>query len=192
MRSFESGIDPQMLCRCQILKKHIVLRADSEDFPHVIHVIEDVLAEALRFTFGWSKQASQHGQRRGFSGAIVTEQCKNLTFVHFQVDSTNCLLWTELFDEIANLEAFTCRLLSFERVRNLFKVPHINLRGVLIIIEWLVHILIESNPLALTAFAEEVPWLCYSVCRWDYLVQVETDEVVENSIECEPEKSLRN
>ena len=79
-----------------------MLRADSQNLPHLTHPVEDIDAKDLSKASIRFDKTSEHGYGGSLSGTVVTKERKDLPVVHGEIDVFNSCLLSELFDEASD------------------------------------------------------------------------------------------
>lgn len=80
-----------MLHRCQIFEQNIVLGADTHNLTNFICFFEHIVVVSNSRPFWRLNKTSEHADCGGFTSTILSEQCKNLVLVYFQIDSFDSL-----------------------------------------------------------------------------------------------------
>lgn len=105
-----------MVLSCQKLEEHIMLRANSENLSHFVHVVEDVNTKDFSATLVGLDETCQHGNGGGLTCTIMSKKSKDLPVVHGQIGSTDSSFVSEFLDKSSNLEAVVLSFLLLERV----------------------------------------------------------------------------
>jgi hypothetical protein len=77
----------------EIIEQDVVLRANSGHPPDFIHIIRvsDVVPKNISRPRRGSSQPRQNIEEGSFSGAVVSQNCRDLPFVYRQIDSVDGL-----------------------------------------------------------------------------------------------------
>ena len=71
-----------MLTDGKKVEENIVLWANAEILSKLLHVVEDIKAIHCSLTLCWFDQSCQHTDSRCFSCTVMSQQRKNLSFIH--------------------------------------------------------------------------------------------------------------
>mmetsp|Transcript_169578 Transcript_169578/g.538389 ORF Transcript_169578/g.538389 Transcript_169578/m.538389 type:complete len:213 (-) Transcript_169578:2136-2774(-) len=75
----------QVLLARQLFPEHVVLRADPQELLHLGRRPREAVAEDGARSACRREQPAEHGQRRRLAGAVVAQQCEDLSLQHDQV-----------------------------------------------------------------------------------------------------------
>ena len=93
----------EMLSWSQKIKQDVVLGAHAHKSSYLIHLIKQVFVVNLGSTHGWWDQTGQHRNSSRLSCSVVSEESKNLSIVHPEVDSLDCMKVTKVLPQLADL-----------------------------------------------------------------------------------------
>jgi len=83
--------DVHVLFGGELFEEDVVLRADTHELSHFLHVLEHIFVVSNGITVTLSQEAGQHGDSRRLSSSILAKQGKDLARVHLHVDSLHSL-----------------------------------------------------------------------------------------------------
>ena len=179
-----------------------MLRAESHELTHFIHLLEEVNIVALGTTLRLLDQTRQHRDDRRLACTIVAKQSENLAIEHLEVDATYGTEATrEGLLEVVNLQVVSILLSSFASGRRAFIVLRLHLTTFKFVIAFCMMLIVVGClvPNALPAaaaveagHAEEAGVEALAEARRDDLVHVESktgenEEVEEEHPECRVE-----
>lgn len=176
-----------MVLASQEIKQHIMLGANTKDFSHIVHILEDVDTENRGLSGSWFQETSKHGKSGCLTCAVVSEEGENLTIVHSHTCATDSGLIAELLDESPHSEAIIGLFLLFNGVWYFLKVFGILCAYVIIAEESLIFLVTSLSSTG--SLAAEVPWLRYSELGWDNLITVEAETCPEHEVEEQHQKA---
>lgn len=99
-----------------------MLRAYSEYFSELVHIIENAEIEDCRRALSCLDESGEHGDGCGLASTVVAEQRKYLSGVHGDVRVVNCDFLAELPPETPDLETLFGLFLSFNCFGDGFKI----------------------------------------------------------------------
>ena len=152
-----------MLFCSQHFKEDIMLRTNTQYFSEFIHILKYIDSKCFCFSRRRLKQTSQHRECSSLSCSIMTKKCENLSVIHCHISSFNSYFISKLFDKVFYLKTLL-RLfifLLFQSFWHSFKIHIVIIQFFINSIALIIYFLLS--------LAYKIPWLSYTVLRWDYL-----------------------
>ena len=118
-----------------------MLRTKPYHLSKLLHFFENINSKNTSITFCGRKDTIEHRKCSSFTSTVMTQESKDLSFVHGHTCAFDSLLFAKVLIETSHLETVIGLFKSLKVVGNLFKVTRILVFSNFIIIEWLVLII---------------------------------------------------